>query len=440
MFGYYCMLAIRSLRGNVVLTVLMIVAIGVGIGASMTTLTVFRAMSGDPLPGKSAQLFVPQIDNWGPKKRGSGPAATGSKLQDQLTYTDAIRLMEAHAAKRQSAMYGAGLPLIPANPELQPFTARVRAAYADFFPMFEVPFLYGAPWSAADDAAHAAVAVLSRRLNDKLFAGANSVGQSVNLDGHVYRVVGVIQDWGPIPRFYDLTANRFGRGEDAYMPFTRAIEQQIPGSGSFNCKDPPDSGYAGVLRSECTWIQFWVELPTPADVAQYRLFLQNYVSEQRRSGRFDWPAETALRDLPEWLRFNEVVSDAVRILVLVSFSFLFVCLINAMGLMLAKIMARAREIGVRRALGAKRGAIFLQCLFESAVIGLLGAALGLALTALGLAGLRALLAQPADALTVLDASDVGLVIVLALASALLAGIYPTWRASRVQPAWQLKAQ
>jgi len=440
MFGYYLGLAVRSLRRNVVLTMLMIGAIGVGIGASMTTLTIFRAMSGDPLPDKSAQLFVPQIDNWGPKRHGAGTTGSGLKLQDQLTYIDAIRLMDAHAAKRQSAMYGSGLPLVPANPKLAPFTARIRAAYTDFFPMFEVPFLYGAPWSAADDTAHAAVVVLSRKLNDKLFAGANSVGQSVNLDGHVYRVVGVLQDWEPVPKFYDLTDEKFGKGADVYMPFTHAIEQQLRGSGSFNCKDPPESGFEGVLRSECIWIQFWVELPTPAAVADYRLFLRNYAAEQRRSGRFDWSAETALRDLPEWLRFSEVVSDEVRILVLVSFSFLFVCLLNAMGLMLAKIMARAREIGVRRALGANRSAIFMQCLIESSVIGLLGAALGLALTALGLLGLRALLSKSIVALTALNTLDVTLVLALGVASAVLAGLYPTWRAGQVQPAWQLKAQ
>jgi putative ABC transport system permease protein len=440
MFGYYIGLAIRSLRRNVVLTVLMIAAIGVGIGASMTTLTIFRAMSGDPLPGKSAQLFVPQIDNWGPQRRGADSTAAGSKLQTQLTYIDAIRLMDAHAAKRQSAMYGTGLPLIPANRELQPFTAPIRASYTDFFPMFEVPFLYGAAWSAADDAAHAAVVVLSRKLNDKLFAGANSVGQSINLDGQTYRIVGVLKDWEPIPKFYDLTDERFGKSADVFMPFTRAIDQQLRGWGSFNCRQPPESGYAGTLRSECIWIQFWVELPTAADVARYRMFLQNYATDQRRSGRFDWTAETALRDLPEWLRFNEVVSDEVRILVLVSFSFLFVCLLNAMGLMLAKIMARAQEIGVRRALGANRRAIFTQCLVESSVIGLAGAALGLALTTLGLLGLRALLSKSASALANLDMLDVGIVIVLALASAILAGLYPTWRAGQVQPAWQLKAQ
>ena len=125
---------------------------------------------------------------------------------------------------------------------------------------------------------------------------------------------------------------------------------------------------------------------------------------------------------------------------LVSFSFLFVCLLNAMGLMLAKIMGRSREIGIRRALGANRGAIFMQCLIESAVIGLLGAALGLLLTHLGLLGLRALLSESIAALTHLDVLDIGIVILVAVASAILAGMYPTWRAAQVQPAWQLKGQ
>ena len=65
MFSYYIGLALRSLKRNVVLTLLMVAAIGVGIGASMTTLTVFRAMSGDPIPQKSKQLYAVQIDNFG---------------------------------------------------------------------------------------------------------------------------------------------------------------------------------------------------------------------------------------------------------------------------------------------------------------------------------------------------------------------------------------
>jgi len=439
MISYYFSLAIRSLKRNIVLTILMIAAIGVGIGASMTTLTVFRAMGADPIPGKSARLFVPQIDNWGPNK-DSGPAGSPHKLQNQLAYTDAVALMNAHAAARQSAMYASGLPLIPANPQLQPFQVRIRAAYTDFFPMFDVPFRYGAPWSAADDSAHADVAVISRELNDKLFAGADSVGKTVNLDNHAYRIVGVLQHWEPIPKFYDLIDEKFGKSAEVYLPFTRAIDARMDSWGSFNCKESPAGGWDGRLRSECIWIQFWVELPTSADAAQYRGFLQNYAAEQRRSGRFDWPPRTELRDVTQWLQFNEVVSDEFRILVLVSFSFLFVCLLNAMGLMLAKFMSRARDFGVRRALGANRRAIFAQCVIESGVIGFAGALLGLALTSLGLMGLRSLLSKSIAALTHLDAADISIVIALAVASTVIAGLYPTWRATRVQPAWHLKAQ
>jgi putative ABC transport system permease protein len=439
MFAYYFSLAVRSLKRNVVLTMLMIVAIGVGIGASMTTLTVFRAMGSDPIPGKSAKLFAVQIDNWGPDSSGSS-SGKQDRLQNQLSYKDAINLMQAHPARAQSAMYASSLALTPANPDLQSFRVHVRAPYTDFFSMFEVPFLYGAPWSSADDTAHAEVVVITRALNEKLFSGANSVGRTVNLDGHEYRVVGVMNDWEPIPKFYDLNDEKFSKGADIYVPFTRAIDQHMPIEGNLNCKDNSESGWEGRLRSECVWVQFWAELPTAAAVADYRRFLQNYAAQQQASGRFQWPPHTAIKNVREWLAYEEVVSDEFRILVLVSFSFLFVCLLNAMGLMLAKTMGRARDIGVRRALGADRSAIFAQCLIESGVIGLAGAAVGLLLTALGLLGLRTLLSRDIANLTHLDVIDVSVVIALAVSTTLLAGLYPTWRATHIQPAWQLKAQ
>src|SRR5882724_12601261 len=107
MLAYYLGLALRSLKRNVVLTVLMIAAIGVGIGASMTTLTMFRAMSADPIPRKSTQLFTPQIDNWGPTKQAVVPGDS-ENFQEQISYRDAVNLMNAHPAPRQSAMYVAG--------------------------------------------------------------------------------------------------------------------------------------------------------------------------------------------------------------------------------------------------------------------------------------------------------------------------------------------
>jgi putative ABC transport system permease protein len=440
MFAYYLKLALHSLRRNVVLTVLMIAAIGVGIGASMTTVTIFRAMDADPIPEKSDRLFAPQIDNYGPDNK---KVVVGDEehLQDQLTYIDAVNLMNAHAATRQAAMYVTALPLISPNRDLLPFQAHARATYSDFFQMFQVPFLYGGAWSTSDDTDRAYVAVISRGLNDRVFGGANSVGRTVQLDNHEYRVVGVIDRWQPLPRFYDLSTDKYGEGEQLYLPFSRAIEGHMESWESSNCAgDTGAPGWDGYLRSECVWIQFWAELPTSADVARYRAFLNNYAAEQQRVGRFHWSARTRLHNVKEWLVHWHAVADEVRILVLVAFSFLFVCLLNAMGLMLAKIMNRAGDIGVRRALGANRGTIFGQCLMEAGVVGLAGGLLGLALTALGLAGVRSIVSESTARLTHLSPTDIAIALTLAVCATTLAGLYPTWRAAQVQPAWQLKAQ
>ena len=440
MFNYYFGLAVRSLKRNIVLTVLMIAAVGVGIGASMTTLTVFRAMDGDPIPQKSRQLFAVQIDNWGPGRKGvvSGDA---ERFQQQISYIDAAALMNARTAHRQSAMYVTGAALTPANPDLLPFQVQIRAAYTDFFAMFDTPFLMGGPWSAADDSGHADVVVISRELNDKVFSGANSIGKTINLDNHAYRIVGVLGKWDPIPKFYDLNNNAYGKSPGVFIPFTRAIESQMQSWGNNNCNgEAGEPGWEGRLHSECVWLQFWAELPTAADVEHYRSFLNNYASEQQRLGRFTWPAHTRIRDVREWLIYQHAVTAEVRILVLVSFSFLLVCLLNAMGLMLAKIMGRAGDIGVRRALGASRRAIFGQCLIEAGVIGLAGGVLGLVLTALGLVGLRSLLSEEVGRLTHFSPVDISIAVILAVFATMLAGLYPTWRAAQVQPAWQLKAQ
>jgi putative ABC transport system permease protein len=103
-------------------------------------------------------------------------------------------------------------------------------------------------------------------------------------------------------------------------------------------------------------------------------------------------------------------------------------------------MGRAGDIGVRRALGANRGAIFSQCLIEAAVVGFAGGLLGLVLTALGLMGLRSLLSESVSRLTHLSLSDIAIAVSLSVVATTLAGLYPTWRAAQVQPAWQLKAQ
>lgn len=432
MFCYYLHLAVRSLRRAPILTTLMIAAIGLGIGGSMTVLTVFRAMSGDPIPGKSSQLFVPEIDPWG---HGHG---FGNEPPDQLTFIDTEQLLRNHIARRQTAMYGVGFSVIPQDAAQPAFDVEGRAVNADFFSMFEVPFRYGASWSTADDQDAVNVVVISQKLNDRLFAGADSVGRTIDLDNYEYRIAGVLDAWQPIPLFYAAPDGRaFGDTEDVFLPFTRAITSHMPWQ-NINCNQSPGASWEAHMQSDCVWLEFWVELPTTADVQRYRRFLLDYAEAQQRSGRFRNAPNNRLYDVRQWLIAEHVVPNEATVMLLVSFGLLTVCLINATALLLAKFMGRAGEFGVRRAMGGTRRAIYSQCLVETAVVGIAGSVLGLAMTWLGLVGLRAVLSASIGRLAHLDVADVLIAVVLALLAALAAGLYPAWRAAQVQPAWQIK--
>ncbi|HEY6456393.1 MAG TPA: ABC transporter permease [Steroidobacteraceae bacterium] len=436
MFGYYFNLALRNLQRNIVFTALMIIAIGVGIGASMTMLTIFRAASGDPVPRKSAQLFVPQIDNFGP--RFDAAVRYRDLLPPDLTYFDATGLMRAHAAVRQAAMYPTLLSITPPDPARNPIQVDARATDSDFFPMFDVPFQYGGPWSRAQDDSHATVVVLTRALNDLLLGGSNSVGKTLRIGAEVYRIIGVLDKWHPSPRFYDVGGQTFSGEDQLFLPFTRAIDAQMPTDANLNCDRARGKGWDGLLHSNCIWVRFWVELPTARDAASYTTFLHNYAAEQRHTGRFNWPPHVALRNVTQWLSYNDVVPPAVDTLTSVSFALLLVCVLNAVGLMLANFMARSGSVGVRRALGATRPAIFAQFMIEAGVIGLVGGLVGIGLTQLGLVSCRVVLQRDLSVLTQLHGSDVLIALAVALAATLLAGLYPSWRALQVQPALQLK--
>ncbi len=434
--GYYLKLGLRSLRRNPALTALMVMAIGFGVAASMITYSVFRAVSGNPIPDKSSQLFTPQLDSWGPQQnlpRNEPPEALG--------YVDAMALLHAPAAKRQTMLYPVQLTAMPDGKRELPLNANGYAVGSDFFAMFEVPFRYGSSWSAQDDDQRAADIVISDELNQKLFAGADSTGRTVNLGGHDYRVVGVLSHWNPQPRFYDLfSTSGFAEQTDFYMLFTRALDLHIYINGRNTCRGQLSyTNWTDYTQSSCVWITPWVELDSAAEVESYRRFLTNYAANQQHAGRFNWAPNIRLRDVMEWMDYEQVVSPESRISLVVALGFFLICLVNTVGLLLAKFMRRAGEIGVRRALGATRGEIYAQYLIEAGAVGLAGGLLGLLLTALGVSSVDILFKPEIARLAHLDFSLVSLTLLVAIAATVLAAFYPAWRAAHVQPAWQLKS-
>jgi putative ABC transport system permease protein len=437
MFTYYLDLALRSLKRNKVLTALMVLAIAVGIGTSMTTLTVMHLLSGDPLPNKSARIFYPQVD--------ASPAGYAKRGPlDVLDYHSAVDLWSAQRADRQALLASGEVKVSAPDSSQSPLMRPMLATTADFFPMFDVPFRYGGAWTSDDDTKRTRVAVISSDLNDRLFAGRDSVGKVLHLKDSDVRIVGVLDAWRPSPRFYDVRGGRFAQGqtssfysapEDVFMPFESALEVNAGNFWQFTCWG--EVATPGQLQeAPCVWVALWVQLDSAAKVVDYRNFIAHYAQQQKALGRFA-ATQTRMPGLMQWLDFNHVVPSDVKLQTVLAFAFLTICLFNMIGLLLAKFLRRGAEIGVRRALGASRRAVFAQCLVEAGMVGLVGGIGGWLLT---LAGLWLIRRQPVEYADMahLDIGMFALTFALAIATSLLAGTLPAFRASRVAPALQLK--
>jgi putative ABC transport system permease protein len=437
MFGYYLDVALRSLKRSPVLTALMVLAIGLGIGTSMTMLTVLHNLSGDPLPQRSGVLFHPQVD-----PRPAALPGADVEPPDNLTYADAVNLYHLDAAPRRALMSANWLPTRRDAPDSALTMKTTRATTADFFSMFGVHFIYGAAWTAQDDEARAQDVVLSRALNDTLFGGANSVGQNLIIATKTFRVVGVMDHWNPQPHFYDLDGSHgvYGDAEEMYLPFFSWLDlPQDYGYGPMRCwGNDPNAGGHNPKSKQCTWVQFWVQLDNSAQVASYRSALLQYSRQQQQLGRFQRAPNVRLRGLVAWLDYKHVIPVVVRMQTWIAFGVFLICLVNTVGLLVAKFLRKAGEIGVRRALGASRLAVFAQCLVEAGVIGVAGGLLGLPLV---WAGLWLVRQQPVSfaASAHMNLTMLSFTLVLAVAAALAAGAWPAWRASRIAPALQVKS-
>jgi len=448
-------LALRSLRRNPFRSALMICAIAVGIAASMIAITLYHARAGHPIPWKEDKLFAVALDT-----RDDEPPLNFERHPEyppfQLTYRDARALYASDIPIHSVMMYRSGQVVTPENKGVKPFGVTTRLTTADFFTMFDVPFAYGNGWSRGEDDGPGPVVVISKYINDKIFGGANSVGREIVLDGRPYRVVGVLAAWMPRPKYYDL--NGWGGWEipeEVYLPFGWQRVLKLSPHGNVNCvsKSAKIDGPDTLLTQECVWLQYWVEFRKRADRDRYQALVDNYANEQRQHGRFPRKNNNRVVDIQTWLAMNDVIGDDSRMQLALGLVFLGVCILNTLGLMLAKFLTGAPICGLRRALGARRSDIIRQHVIEVMLVGLLGGAVGMALTLGGLSVLKVLMFSGRlahsdnpdrvalfQSLVHMDIPVMLAAIGLSLLTGVLAGLYPAYRIGRLAPATFLKTQ
>lgn len=437
MILHYLDLSWRSLKRTPLISALMIAAIAVGIGITMTSLSVYHMMSMDPIPQKSDRLFQPQLNTMDDGQTWW----TEDDLPYQITYNDAMNLYNAPIPERKVLSMRTGFSVHMNSSEVKPFLQGARVTGRDFFSMFDLDFVYGGTWSESQEREVVPVVVISTELNEKLFGGQNSVGKQIYLDDTSYEIVGVTEPWDIHIKYYDLNNGAFSNREEMFIPYSMIAAKELNSWGNTNgWKYQEINNYQDRLQSEQFWLQFWVELNSPEEEQEYREFLTAYLEEQGKRGRYSREkVQFALRDVNEWLDYNNVVSEDNRVLVGLSFMFLTVCLANILGLLLGKFLRRAPEVGVRRALGASKRQIFLQHLVEVSVLGLLGGLLGIGIAQLGLWGVRQTYSYY-SALATMDLTMLLAAPSIAIGACIIAGLYPAWLVCRTTPAIYLKTQ
>jgi putative ABC transport system permease protein len=252
------------------------------------------------------------------------------------------------------------------------------------------------------------VVVIGQELADKLLKGVDPIGKQVVIGGLPYRVIGVVAKQGNL---FGISMDKF-----AIMPFSAQGRRLIC---PINILD------ALIVQTDDP-IQMQVAMGQAEAIMRSR--------RQLRPGQeSNFAFQTAEGALDTWQKISKVLFVALPGLVAIS---LVVGGIVIMNIMLMAVSERTREIGIRKALGARRRDILAQFVVESATLSAVGAVLGI--------GLGIALAFVVKAFTPLPAAvapwSIAVGVLLGVSVGIVAGVDPASRASRLDPIVALRAE
>jgi putative ABC transport system permease protein len=284
----------------------------------------------------------------------------------------------------------------------------IVVADPEYFQIKNYDFAAGRPFSEQENRAGVPVAILGFDVADKMFPGIDPIGKKAAVGGIPYRIIGVTAKQGTL---FGISLDKF-----VIAPFTSPMQRLA-------CR----LGYIDEVHVQARTVAAMTK------AAEQTEELMRIRRQLRPTQGDNFAIQTAQGALSGWRQISAVLFAALPGLVAIS---LVVGGIVIMNIMLMAVSERTREIGIRKALGAKRRDILAQFVIESATISTVGAILGIIL---GIA-----LAFLVKAVSPLPASvapwSVGAAVVLGVAVGMVAGVYPASRASRLDPIVALRAE
>ena len=278
---------------------------------------------------------------------------------------------------------------------------RVTGASPEMFAIRNLKIARGRAFTQQEADRGIPVLVLGKETAEVIFQDLDPIGRTVRLRGFPYRVIGVLEERGSI----------FGQSLDNF-----AVA-------------PARSPIQSVTNPRGVIDEVIIQALNPDQVREIQLEVEGIMRSRRQLRPHqanNFGAETAEDAISFWDNISRVLFTALPGLVAIS---LVVGGIVIMNIMLVSVMERTREIGIRKALGARRRDILTQVLIESITLSTVGAMLGVAV-GLGIATLIAAI-SPMPAAVSLKWIIVG--IGLGTSVGITAGVYPATQASKLNP-------
>jgi putative ABC transport system permease protein len=426
--AYHLRLAVHSLRLHPGLSLAMLLCLGLGSG--MWTSIVGHHLREFPLrkPMSPALAHVELFHPTG-VAHFAGTRETELHTRLRVSFPEYQILAGSGIPARQAASFRAQLLVAPGGAATAAAQLRhTRFASADLFELFEIPVTVGRTYTRAEEIGRASVAVIGWRTGVALFGDAAhpdpkvALGKTLVVEGQSFTVVGVVGKDQPFRPDWD--AATVGNHQDAlYLPLSWGQVMRVwPDRALMPAPVAAPRG-DNVWQSNAVFVSFWAELTDDVQRAAYARYLQQH---------FPPAAQARLRRSAEWARaFPADDSDIGFFTLLLALGLLGAGFSTA-RLLLAKGLSRREEVGIHRALGATRGALFARQMIEGSLIALPAALLG-PLIALGQHRLFNSVALSNDIPVGLDVMSAAIGVGAAFLVGLLAAAYPAWRMSRTPP-------